>query len=170
MTPESLRIRNYRRTKSGLVHHIFNNQRLTSRRAGRPQPTYTYELLEDWMFNHKDFQRLYTNWVASDYDRMLSPSIDRKNNTLGYSFDNIELMSWKQNLYNQKTQNMDCTFLTKNSKAVRQLDLDGNLIETYKSIGSALRAVRGNRVGASNVAGAANGRLTKAYGFRWEWA
>lgn len=170
MTPDSITTRNRRRTPQGLVRHVFNNQRLTSRRAGRPEPTYTYKQLEDWFLNHPNFQKLYNAWVASDYDRNLSPSVDRKDNTLGYSFNNIELMTWRQNLTNQKTQNMSCEFLTANSKGVSQLDMEGNLIETFKSISNALRSIRGKSVGVSNVASAANGNLPHAYGFRWAWA
>lgn len=59
MQPDSLRTRERRRTVPGLVRLIYNNQRMTSRRAGRALPTYSYEQLLDWVQQQPNFHRLY---------------------------------------------------------------------------------------------------------------
>ena len=40
---------------------------------------------------------LFLKWQSSNYKRNLAPSIDRKDDTKGYSFENITVMTWKEN-------------------------------------------------------------------------
>lgn len=158
------------RTPAGLVRRIYNNQRMTTRKMGRPLPTYTYEQLCLWLDAQPEFHRLYHLWVAGGYKKDDSPSIDRKDNHKSYCLGNIQVVSWRQNLLNQKAQNITGKYLHTGSKAINQLDLDGNFIARFESIGLALRHIKGNRVGTSNVAAVADGKWVSAYGFKWEWA
>jgi hypothetical protein len=45
----------------------------------------------------KNFKVLYKNWVKSGYEKNFRPSVDRLDSTKGYSFDNIRLVTWKEN-------------------------------------------------------------------------
>ncbi len=90
----------YRRTKLGLAttlwHHLIRN----SKHRNHDNPDFTkYELLL-WMETQTCFNKLFTDWQNSGYEKTLTPSIDRKNNSLNYSFENIQLVTWRENLDN----------------------------------------------------------------------
>jgi hypothetical protein len=44
-----------------------------------------------------NFYELYNNWIDSGYKKSDKPSVDRIDDYKGYSFDNIQLMTWKEN-------------------------------------------------------------------------
>ena len=43
------------------------------------------------------FDEIYEKWEESGFTRHLTPSIDRKNNNLGYTFDNMQWLTVSQN-------------------------------------------------------------------------
>jgi hypothetical protein len=47
--------------------------------------------------NDPQFLKLYKNWVNNNFDRRLSPSVNRINTAKGYTLDNIEWMTHSQN-------------------------------------------------------------------------
>lgn len=47
--------------------------------------------------NFKKFMKIYNNWVASDFEEKLSPSIDRINNNGRYRVGNIQWLTKSQN-------------------------------------------------------------------------
>jgi hypothetical protein len=51
----------------------------------------------NWSKNHPEFLRLYKRWLTNDFDRKLTPSINRMNSSKGYTLDNIEWMTNSQN-------------------------------------------------------------------------
>lgn len=50
-----------------------------------------------WARNNVDFWRLYRTWVASGYDRKLTPSINRIDPDQGYDLGNIEWLTHSLN-------------------------------------------------------------------------
>lgn len=158
------------KSPEGLVRRIFNNQRMTTRKMGRPLPTYNYEELCLWLDNQPEFHTLYWAWVNSGHDKNLIPSIDRKDNNVSYTLDNIQVTTWRQNLLNQKKQNVSCEYIHTGSKAIEQFTLDGQFIQRFASLGAAARALNGSRASASNIGYAAHGKMETAYGFKWAWA
>ena len=63
-----------------------------------------------WAKNHRDFLRLYKQYVAARFDRKLSPSVNRIDSNLGYTLDNMEWVTTSQNcsmaaaLYKQRNK------------------------------------------------------------------
>jgi len=51
----------------------------------------------NWAKNHSDFLNLYKSWVSNDFDRKLTPSVNRMNSKKGYILGNIEWMTTSQN-------------------------------------------------------------------------
>jgi len=91
-------VNNYRKTKDGVATSIYNTQCANSIKRGHNKPTYTKDQFKVWLFNNKKFDRLYSDWVVSGYERNLKPSPDRKNNNKGYSFDNLKLGTCIENI------------------------------------------------------------------------
>ena len=106
--------------KDRLGWHIYSNQVSKSIQRKHPKPTYTKEELQEWLNRHPSYDRMYDEWVKSNYDIKLKPSIDRIYNHLGYSFENIRLVTWDTN--NKKEH-----------KGVDIFNLDGTV---YKRCGS----------------------------------
>jgi hypothetical protein len=50
-----------------------------------------------WSKNHPDFLRLYKQWKTSDFDRRLTPTVNRMNSSKGYTLDNVEWLTNSQN-------------------------------------------------------------------------
>ncbi len=126
------------RTKKGLVKKIYLTQKRNSIVRKHNPPSYTFDELYDWMTKQDNFDKLYTKWVESDYNANIKPSIDRLDDYKGYSFDNIQLMTLKQNL--------DKSYLdvkegrnTKATRAILQYDLKGNFIKEHYSMSQAER-------------------------------
>lgn len=157
------------KTLEGLVKKIFHNQRMTTSKMGRSLPTYTEKELFNWMMA-SGYEALWSAWVNSGYDRWYSPSIDRKDNTKSYSLDNIQLLTWRENLDNQKKDNIAGRYLHSGSKAVDQLSLDGTFIRTYPSIAIAMRDIAGHRKGVSNITSVCTGKWYSAYGYKWRFS
>ena len=89
-----------KRTFMGVSGKIYNHQRYNSKKRGHALPNYTLEEFRVWFKEQPNFQMLWDNWVASDYDRWKKPSCDRNKSKLPYTFDNLTLMTWKENADN----------------------------------------------------------------------
>jgi len=50
-----------------------------------------------WSLNDTQYIRLFSNWESSFHILKLSPSIDRINNALGYTLDNCQWLSQRDN-------------------------------------------------------------------------
>lgn len=97
----------YDRTKNGLSTQIYAQQRSNSKRRGHEIPTYTSKELRAWLFAQPDFEPLFIMWEMSDYSKWERPSCDRDDENFGYSFDNITLMTWRENLDKQYQKALD---------------------------------------------------------------
>lgn len=89
--------KNYRRTKEGLISYIYTNQKQRSKKKKYHEITYTLQDLQEWAFSQKLFHELYDNWKISNYDKMLIPSFDRKDDYKGYFLSNLQIMTWVEN-------------------------------------------------------------------------
>lgn len=112
----------FRKTKKGLSSKIHGAQRQSSKTRNHPMPTYNLEQFREWLFSQPNFEVLYSNWIESDYDRWTIPSVDRVKEELPYSLDNIELMTWRENVDKQHqkvrdTQNKGCIHFDKHANA-----------------------------------------------------
>ena len=134
----------YTRTIKGLVKKIYAHQIRNTKHRGHELPKYTEEELYNWFITENSKSCIYENWVNSNYDKELIPSIDRLINTETYSIDNIQLVTWKRNkeladegIRNGSIQNP--TLLNNGLRRVVQIDLFGNIINEFISFSEATR-------------------------------
>ena len=145
---------------------IYRQQVHSSKIRGHQPPTYTIDEIVNKYINNKKYIKLHKAWVASNYDRWLAPSLDRINNDLGYSFDNIELMTWEQNHANgDRDQKLGKLVCGNTHVGVSQYTKEGVFIQSFISQHEASRAT-----GVSNkrISDCLNGRLKSTGGFLWK--
>jgi len=131
---------NYDKTEKGVVRVLYKAQKSSSKKRGHKAPTYTKQELKDWLYKN-NFKNLYNIWVDSGYKKNLKPSCDRLNDFKGYSLDNIQLVTWKEN----KDKQVEDVLLARSTSgkrcvAVNKYAIDTKeLICTYISMASAAR-------------------------------
>ncbi len=97
----------YVKTKGGLTSRIYGKQRECSRKRGHQDPDYTLKELRTWMYAQPNFEELFDNWVQSGYNKFKRPSVDRLDDNIGYSFNNIQLVTWLENDRKYRDRNKD---------------------------------------------------------------
>lgn len=94
----------YERTKGGKLMRTYRN--MQSRVNGiQWKKSHLYEGKEilnkadfyEWAMSCDDFHKLFDAWVASDYSRKLSPSVDRIDSSLGYFIGNMRWLTHSEN-------------------------------------------------------------------------
>ena len=137
---------------------IYINQRSNAKGRGHAPPDYTKEELREWFWSQPNAEKLYYDWVISGYDKKSRPSVDRIDDYKGYSFCNIQLMTWNEN--NRQTQ-------PKRSIAVLQYDLDMNFIKEHESAKKALLNLIKQPSG--HIGCCCKGKRKTAHGFIWRY-
>jgi len=142
---ESENHKKYDKTEKGIVRVIYKTQRSNSKKRGHIMPSYTKDELCVWLYLN-GFKVLFDKWVASGYAKTKKPSIDRDDDYLPYSFDNIRLVTWEDNhkkaiedvLLGRSTSGEKC-------KSVIQLSKDGAIIKEFAS-----QSIAGRELGIPN--------------------
>ena len=107
---------------------MYAKQKNRSKSRNHENPLYTRKELYDWCVNQELFHELYKEWEDSGYDTHLVPTVDRLDDSLPYSFDNIQLLNWIDNS-------------SKSARKVICYDLEDNIVCEYSSTREAARAV-----------------------------
>jgi len=167
MTSKQKRDKDRYKTKEGLANRMYWSQCGTSKTRADNPPTYSKKEFKEWLFSQTLFHILFDNWKRLDYQKEYVPSVDRKDDYIGYTMDNIQLMTWAEN--NQKfKEDMKKGKNTKKCKAIRQYK-DGVFIEEFISLSEASETTGVNAGNISEICNGAKGHKT-AGGFFWEWA
>lgn len=165
------RYKRYQVRPKGFINSKYRDQIALCKKRGHERPKYTLQELTHWLFKKSYFWDLYIDWIKSNFDRNLCPSLDRIDESKTYSFDNIRLTTWKDNLSRNQIEvmqgkNINPGLLHGGHKAVIQYDLSGNFLREYISIS---QAARYNNFNAGNICSACKGNLKHAYGFKWTY-
>lgn len=158
----------YFHSKEGLITRIYNHQKSSSKKRNHQYPFYTKQNLRDWLFNQNLFHKLFDNWVKSNFNRWVTPSVDRKNDNLPYFLDNIQLTTWRKNK-DKSHKDMKSGKLIQISnpqKPVLQYDKQGNFIAEFVSVNQASRETG---VAQPNISAVCRNKLKFAGSFKWEF-
>ena len=160
-----LNIFRYSRTKQGVVSLLYNGQILHSKDRNHIPPQYSRQELYEWLDSQDLFHELYNEWVNSDYETKLRPSIDRKDDYKSYSFGNIRLTTWCDNEKRGWADRKN-GINNKASKAVEQYDLNGDFIDEYYST---MQAERCRGINHTNISRCCKGKYKTAGGYIWKY-
>lgn len=147
----------YLKTPKGVLNIIYRNQLLKQKRRGI-KVNYTYKEFKDKYLNDEKYLELYNQWLKNNCLSDYKPSFDRIDNTKDYSFDNLQIMTWRENNAKGRRECM---------KAVRQYDLSGNYIKAYSSI---IEASKEYNINKSNISACCKNKLHKTGGYIWKYA
>ncbi len=84
-------------SKEDLLKQTYILQKRNSKKRGHPPPKYSYGDFRDWALKDSEFLRLYNEWEETGYDHDYRPSCDRILDNHGYSFDNIQWITLRDN-------------------------------------------------------------------------
>ena len=136
---------------------IYGRQLNSSKERGHNPPAYTLEELRYWMQQQDNLSSLMKAYKESNGDSNLKPSVDRKKDHLPYTFDNIQLGTWKENRDKEND---------KKRVAVIQMTLEGEFIKEWTSAREAGRALG---IDQSNISKVCRGLFKKSGGFKWSY-
>lgn len=153
----------YTKTKESLIDKIYSHQKSSSKKRGHQLPTYTKQELKEWLFAQPKFHLLYDNWKRLDFQKDYVPSIDRKDDNVGYTMANIQLMTWKENrLKFQKSQANKNQNL---NKQVVSTDKNGKTTN-YNSVKEASKTTG---VDNGDISRVCKGKRKSAGGYDWKY-
>ena len=75
----------------------LQGMRQRSKRRGDPKPAFTNQEFEAWL-EAQGFNAMHAAYLAASHDKWLKPSVDRLDNSKPYTFDNMRLVTWRENL------------------------------------------------------------------------
>ncbi len=157
-------IYSYDRTEKGAIRVIYKTQKASSKRRCMNMPNYTKKELSDWLYKN-NFLELYNQWVISDFKKEMKPSIDRLDDFMPYSFDNIRLVTWADNANHQYKDIMNGVGTSGiRCKPVQQFSNIGELMAEYVSFSSACRTI-----GYSIERSLRSGKPDRKNGFIWKY-
>lgn len=157
----------YNQTEDGLLINMYNSQKGHSKKRGHKLPNYTKYELGIWCKSQKLWSKLLCDWVNSGYKTELIPSIDRLDDYKPYTLDNIQLMTWAENKAKGHKDRKEGRN-NKQSKAVLQYTLNGEIIKEHYSIA---HAVKNTGIHKGNIWSCCKGsRYRKtAGGYKWAY-
>lgn len=153
------RAKEYGRTLCGKLNFLYRAQVVKSRTIpGFPAPFYTFKQLKGRFLNDPHYIQLHKNWVDSGYLKQLAPSIDRTDSTKPYTFKNIQMMTWWENLNKQAKIDIHNSHDTPVAALVGE-----NVIAIFKSQNEAIA-----ETGAKNITKCLKGIRPLSAGFAWK--
>lgn len=143
----------YRKTKRGLVTNLFHKMK------SRKDVQFDLSFLHSFS-KCKRFDRIYDEWVKSNFQKQYKPSIDRISYKIGYTKDNIQWLTWAENRYKQRME-------VKSIRARKVGQFIGDkLIAEYASVSD---AVRKTGVSQGNLSSCLSGKRKTTFGYAWKY-
>lgn len=87
----------WRRTMLGLAYSLYRSMKQSSR-LRRHEFDLDKQTFTLWLLDQPNFNELFGNWEQSYHSNKLKPSVDRLDNSIGYRYDNMRLITWEENV------------------------------------------------------------------------
>jgi hypothetical protein len=152
-------------TAKGLISRIYSCQKFNAKKRGHESPTYSKKELYEWMIFQPKFYYLYNMWLASGCKKELRPSCDRNDSTKSYSFDNLTLMTWKENRANENKETMEGKIGS--ALPVRAIHKSTGEVKSFISMSEASRRLS---ISIGSISSCCSGNRISAGGYIWKLA
>lgn len=155
----------YTRTFDGFVTVVYANQRQASKTRGHKSPKYTKEELAEYLKKNDKFKELFNEWEKNGYKKEERPSLDRLNQSFGYSFNNIVVKTWHENLNcarEQRKKGLDGT-----SKPI--VKYDKNSLEMLAIYSTLRSGARKNNLKMQNISKCCHNVVKTCGGYVWKF-
>ncbi len=158
----------YFHSKKGVTAIIYGGQKLSSKMRGHNPPTYSSKEIREWLFSQKKFHVLYDNWKRLDYQKRYKPSVDRIDDSLGYTMANIQLMTWGENEAKGSAdiRSGKITHGNKPQRAVMQFNMNDDFVAEYVSLSEAERQIG---IDHSNISACCRGKRNHTGGYKFKY-
>lgn len=161
----SLQKKSTYRTPIGKLRYIYKHQIQNSKSRGHSTPSYSEQEFIDKFINDPKYIALYTTWKNSGFLTDVAPSIDRLDDTKGYSFENIQLVTWIENNTKEHTKHREGTSINEDLKPVWQYTMQGEFVNYFISQNEAARQV--DTVTQQTISLCCKGDTNSSGSFRW---
>jgi hypothetical protein len=165
---KAIELKEYQKTLEGVITSLYSSQRSNSKVRKHNPPGYSKDELKEWLLKQDKFNNLFIEWEKSGYFNMLKPSIDRLDDSKGYSFDNIMVMTWGENKQkgHDDIRNGKLRHGVNPQKAIIQYDIHDNIVKEFVSAHSAHRDTLINR---GSISACCRGERNTAGGYKWSF-
>jgi len=160
----SLKKKEYYKTKKGLASRMYESQKYYSKIRKHPTPSYPKEVFVQWIMQQSEYHFIYDKWLVTNYNKDFKPSIDRINDYLPYTLENIQLTTWKENI-DRGHKDIKDGINNKVSVAVDQFSLGDVFIRSFHSMSEANRILG---VSQGGISSACKGKQITAGGYKWK--
>jgi len=155
----------YRRTFKGLMTEIYSHQKISSPQRGLGDVCYSKAQLIEWCESSDKFMKMFNQWEIGDYFIDLRPTIDRIENGKGYTFSNIQAMTYRDNINKENEDRKKGK--SRALKRVMQYEKDGIIfIKEFFSIIEASRETGSNQ---SHIGSVCSGKRKTHNGSVWKF-
>lgn len=89
--------RRYRKTPTGYLNNLYHGMNERNKANGFGKLPFTAKEFSDKYSKHYDYLKLFEEYKNKDFKKDYAPSIDRINPKLGYFYENMQFISWKDN-------------------------------------------------------------------------
>lgn len=151
--------RRWRLTYKGLTANLYAKIRERSKRNNRQNDEFTLAEFRAFL-EATDIRRLFRRWERGNWSNKGRPSVDRIDCLLGYTFDNMQVITAQEN---RKKGDEEKIILW--GKPIHQVSLSGNVVAKYPNIKKAMEMTGINR---NNISSVLHGKRKTAGGFKWE--
>ena len=89
----------FRHTEKGLLTNLYQKLKSRNAKKGYGELNFSLDDFKNWSEGIENFHRLFQIWCFDDYSKESKPSVDRIDPTKGYTFENMQWLSWSENYY-----------------------------------------------------------------------
>lgn len=82
------------------ITSLRNSMIANSKSRGHQSPKLSLKQFKLWITSQPRWDNIVANWVDSGFNTYLAPSVDRLNNDKSYTLNNIQLVTWVENMAN----------------------------------------------------------------------
>lgn len=156
---------NWCKGRKGLLFTMYRGQVNSSVKRGHNHPEYSLEEFRHWAINLTNFNDIYELWVSSGYNKWLRPSCDRIKDELGYSINNIRMVTWKVN-FDKYHDDIKSGVNKKMWIPVVRLNINNTYSGEYPSIRKASEDLGCDE---SAIVKCCRNKKKTHYGFKWKY-